>query len=92
MIRQDLVKAISKDTGLTAAQSKAAMEAGIKAIKEAVVRGEKVELVDFGKFITVDYKARAGRDPRNGRAIQIPAKKVVRFVAGKHFANAVKNK
>ena len=58
-------------------------------IKETLAKGETVRLVNFGTFKVVARKARKGRNPRTGEAIDIPAKNVVRFKAGKGLAEAV---
>jgi DNA-binding protein HU-beta len=47
-------------------------------------------LVGFGTFSVVKRKAREGRNPQTGKAIKIPAKKVVKFKAGKKLADKVK--
>ena len=46
-------------------------------------------LVGFGSFEVVQRKAREGRDPRTGKPIKIPAKKVVKFKAGSTLSSAV---
>ena len=50
----------------------------------------KLVLVGFGTFSVVKRKAREGRNPQTGKAIKIPAKKVVKFKAGKTLADKVK--
>lgn len=49
----------------------------------ALARGEKVELRDFGVFITKQRAARTGRNPQTGAPIAVPAKLAVVFKAGK---------
>lgn len=58
-------------------------------IKECVADGEKVDFIGFGSFFTVDKEEAKGRNPRTGEEILIPAKKVVRFRAGKDFKEIV---
>lgn len=43
----------------------------------------------LGKLVLVDRKARAGRNPKTGEAIQIPAKKVVKFRIAKQAKDAI---
>jgi nucleoid DNA-binding protein len=52
------------------------------AVKYAVKNGEKLVLVGFGTFSVNKRAARAGRNPRTGKEIQISAKNVVKFKAG----------
>lgn len=50
---------------------------------KALVRGDRVELRGFGAFSIKDRKARVGRNPRTGAAVQVPAKRLPHFKVGK---------
>jgi len=52
-------------------------------IIEALYRNEAVEIRGFGRFKTVMRKARIGRNPKNSKAVQIPAKKAVKWKMSK---------
>lgn len=82
MTKADLIKKISEAANLTAADSKAALDATIDALKEALVAGDKVQLIGFGTFSVNKRPAREGVNPANGQKIQIAAKKVAKFKAG----------
>lgn len=82
MTKAELVKQIATKAGLTAADAKKALDATTEAIKEALVAGEKVQLIGFGTFAVNERPAREGVNPSNGQKIQIAAKKVVKFKAG----------
>ncbi len=43
----------------------------------------------IGKLVLVNRKARMGRNPQTGKAIKIPAKKVVKFRVAKACKDAV---
>lgn len=88
MTKADLVAKVS-ETGITKKQAAAAVEATIAAVKEALAKGESVRLVDFGTFSVKMRKARTGRNPRTGKALKIPAKKVPTFSPGKGLKEAV---
>ena len=60
-----------------------AADALIEAIAEALKRGDRVELKGFGSFSVIETKARAGRNPRTGKPVQIPAGRRVRFKPSK---------
>ncbi len=53
-------------------------------------KGDRVALVGFGSFSISKRAARTGRNPQTGATIQIKAKKVAKFKAGKAFADTVK--
>jgi DNA-binding protein HU-beta len=59
------------------------------AIKGALGKGEKVLLVGFGTFSVKERTVRKGRNPRTGKALKIPAKKVPAFSPGKGLKESV---
>jgi len=70
-------------------EAKKALEAGIEAIKAALVAGDKVQLVGFGTFAVTKKPAREGINPATKQKIKIAAKKVAKFKAGAELADAV---
>lgn len=66
------------------------MNSIMDAISEAVSAGDKVTLIGFGTFSVSERAAREGRNPQTGKAIKIPARKVVKFKPGSKLADAVK--
>ena len=50
---------------------------------EALYRNEAIEIRGFGRFKTVMRKARIGRNPKNSKTVQIPAKKTVKWKMSK---------
>ena len=82
IVSQELEGVTAKDTGIF-------VEATIKAIQDAVISGEKVQLVGFGTFETVERAERQGRNPKTGEAMTIAASKSPKFKAGKAFKDAV---
>ena len=66
-----------------------AVAAFIESVTEALVSGDKVQLVGFGSFEVRRREERAGRDPRTGNAITIPASNSPAFKAGKAHKDAV---
>ena len=90
MNKVDLVDAIAKKAGTTKKTAEAMVDAFTVTITKSVAKGEKVTLIGFGSFSTLMRSARTGRNPRTGKTIQIPAKKVPRFAPGKAFKDAMK--
>ena len=52
-------------------------------ITEALYRNEAVEIRGFGRFKIVMRKARVGRNPKNSKTVQIPAKKAIKWKMSK---------
>ena len=86
MNKSDLINAMAEKAGLTKVQAKGALEAFMEATKESVKKNDKISLIGFGTFSVTDRKARVGHNPRTGKSIKIPAKKVVKFKPGAAFA------
>jgi len=89
MKKEDLVNIVSKETGLSKANALGAINAMLDGMKEGIVKDGKLVLVGFGTFEVKKKKARKGRNPRTGEPINIPAKKYVRFKAGKALKTLV---
>ena len=89
MNRSELIAKISEKSELSKKDSEKALSAVIDSIMEALVQGDKVQLVGFGTFEVRERQERAGRDPRSGEAITIPACNSPAFKAGKAFKDAV---
>lgn len=89
MNKTDLVKKIAAGAGISGESAKKALDAAVAAVKEALVAGDKVQLVGFGTFSVSERPAREGVNPSNGQKIQIAAKKVAKFKAGAELADAV---
>jgi DNA-binding protein HU-beta len=90
MTKQDLIDQIASETGFTKRQAGQALNAVVDGIKTALKKGERVTLVGFGTFFVAHRKARTGRNPRTQQRIQIPARKVPNFRAGKELKNLVR--
>lgn len=90
MNKSDLINAIAEKSGLTKADSKAALEAAVEAISAALAAGEKVALVGFGTFSVAEKAARTGINPRTKETIEIAARKTVKFKQGAELAEKVK--
>ncbi len=83
MNRSDLVDKIADGAKVSKVCADQAMSIFTDSVTKALKKGEKVTLVGFGTFSTVRRKARKGRNPSTGEAIQIKARKVPKFVPGK---------
>ncbi len=89
MNKGDLVAKITEKAGLSKAQATDALNASLDAIGEALKENDKVTLVGFGTFSLNHRAAREGRNPSNGKTIQIAAKNQVKFKPGKELSDSV---
>ena len=90
MNKTELIEKIAVGAELSKADAKKALEATIEAIKNALVEGDKIQLIGFGTFSVSERPAREGINPATKEKITIAAKKVAKFKAGAELADAIK--
>ena len=89
MNKTELIAKIAETAGLSKVDAKKALDAAVEAVKDALVAGDKVQLVGFGTFAVKEQPAREGINPATKAKIKIAAKKVAKFKAGAELAEAV---
>ncbi len=77
--RADLAEAVYQRLGLSRTESAAMVEMVLQEIGDAVVRGETVKLSSFGSFVVRQKGQRIGRNPKTGREVPIPPRRVTVF-------------
>ena len=91
LTKRDLVTRISGENGLTQQQVFDVVQKTLDYIAEALAKGDKVELRNFGVFEIKIRKARVGRNPNKPEAdVAIPARATVKFRAGKEMRAEVR--
>jgi len=88
--KSELVDLVAERAGLSKKDSETALKAVLDGITEALMQGDKVQLVGFGTFEVRQRKAREGRNPATGERISIQALKVPAFKTGKALKDKVK--
>ena len=89
MNKAQLIEAVSDKTGITKKKAGNVVDTITKTIADTLSKREKITLVGFGSFRVIEKKARKGINPQIRETMQIPAKKVVKFKAGKELRKAV---
>lgn len=89
MSKQELVNYVADSTGLSKKDAEAALSSFVDGVKSALKKGDSVTLVGFGTFSVSHRGARTGRNPQTGATIQISARKVPVFKAGKGLKETV---
>ncbi len=92
MNKSELVAEVAAKTGDTKKVAEASVDAVVSVIKEALMEGEKVQLVGFGSFEIRERAARKGRNPQTKEELIIPASKAPVFKAGKQLKDLVNGK
>ncbi len=89
MNKQELISAMAEKANLSKKDTEAALNAFVASVEEALVKGDKVQLVGFGGFEVRERAARTGRNPQTGAEMKIDAAKVPAFKAGKALKDLI---
>ncbi len=89
MNKADLVNLVAARLDLPKSEVSQVIDATIETIVDSVVDGKKVSILGFGSFEPRDRSARQGLNPKTGEKIDIAAKRVPAFTAGKQFKDKV---
>ena len=85
MNRDELIGKIVSEVNITRADADRALESIIDGITQSLKQGRRVNISGFGTFSVSKRKARLARNPQTGESINIPARRVARFTAGKEL-------
>ena len=83
MTKAELVDKVAAAIQLPKHQTDTVVNLFLQCITDALRAGDKVELRGFGSFRLRHRQPRAGRNPKTGDTVQIPAKQVPWFTVGK---------
>lgn len=90
MTKKDIILKVSDETNLKQTDVKKIVQKTFDFMVESLVRGEKIELRNFGVFKIKERKSRTGRNPRTGQVVPVPPRKVVVFKPGLEMKQKVK--
>ena len=89
MTKNELVRELAEDFEIPRKQVGELVEAMLDKITEILKAGDKVQLTPFGQFKIRDRAARVARNPQTGEPVNVPAKRVLKFTAGRTLKEAV---
>ena len=90
MTKSSLIEKLSENIeGLTKKQTEVIVDTVFDSIKNALAKGEKVEIRGFGNFKLRSRKARKARNPKTGESVEVPPKKVPYFKVGKELREMI---
>src|SRR5258708_27130350 len=85
VIKLDIVNAVVTTTSISRTKAEQAVETVIESLKNALGRGQRIDLGRLGVFSVKPRKPGIGRNPRSGEEVNIPPGKAVRFKPGKEL-------
>ena len=90
MTKSDLVQQLSeKVSTLTKKECEVIVDTVFFNMKDALQRGEKIEIRGFGSFTVRVRRAKEGRNPKTGEKVSIPEKRIPFFKVGKELRDLV---
>lgn len=89
MNKSELITSMAEKSGLSKKDAEKALNAFTESIQDALVNGEKVQLIGFGGFEVRERAERKGRNPKTKEEMIIPASKAPVFKAGKALKDSV---
>lgn len=84
MNRLDIIKNVAKVLS-TKGEAAAAVETAFETVRQALNKGEKVVISNFGTFRVKARQPRVGRNPKTGEQVSVPSRRGVRFKASKNL-------
>jgi integration host factor subunit beta len=76
---------LARRQSVTHRDSETVVNAMFEAMAEVLVRGERIEIRGFGSFGVKERHARHGRNPKTGDVVEVAAKRIPFFRAGKEL-------
>ncbi len=92
MNKSQLIAELAKKMDISQREAKVIVDTVFEGLEEALIKGEKVELRDFGIFFVREHKEFSRKNPRTGKTIKVPRRRFPRFreaKALKEFINSV---
>lgn len=89
MNKAELIAAVAASAKVSQKEAKDVVDAVVNEIKDALKKGEKVQLVGFGSFEVKNKPERKGKNPQTGAEIIIKASKAPAFKAGQAFKDYI---
>ena len=89
MLKSDLINILVSKRGITQKQAEATVETIFEAMKDALCRGEYIEIRGLGAFHVKHYDGYQGRNPKTGQVIPVKPKRGLLFRTGKELRDRV---
>jgi nucleoid DNA-binding protein len=83
LTKNDIVRTLAEKYELEIASTRRVVQGTLDMVLEALLKGDKVELRNFGVFEVIERKGRIARNPKSKQEVFIPERKVVKFKPGK---------
>ncbi len=89
-LAKEVMKAVGEDIEITGQEAEAIVSEIIQSMIDSLKEGNKIEIRGFGSFRLRSRRARRGRNPKTGVAVEVPGKNIVYFKMGKDLKDYLK--
>ena len=89
MNKREMIDAVAENAGLSKDEAGKAVEGVLNTIQDELKKGGDVRIAGFGNFTVQHRAASKGRNPQTGAEVDVPARNVPKFSAGKGLKDAV---
>ncbi len=89
MLKSDLINILVSKRGVTQKQAEATIETIFDSMKDALCKGENIEIRGLGAFHVKHYEGYQGRNPKTGEVIPVKPKRGILFRTGKELRDRV---
>jgi integration host factor subunit beta len=89
MLKSDLINILVVKRGVTQKQAEATIETIFDSMKDALCKGENIEIRGLGAFHVKHYDGYQGRNPKTGEVIPVKPKRGILFRTGKELRDRV---
>jgi DNA-binding protein HU-beta/integration host factor subunit beta len=83
LTKNDIVRTLAEKYELEIANTRRVVQGTLDMMIEALLKGDKVELRNFGVFEVIEREGRIARNPKTKQEVFIPKRNVVKFKPGK---------
>ena len=91
MNKAKLIQKVSERMDISSKVAKVVVDTVFDSMSESLKKGEGIEIRGFGSFVVRNYGAYKGRNPKTGKNVEVPPKKLPHFKVGKELKQLVNN-
>ena len=85
MTKSDLITLLATKNNLTEAHASRIVNLIFDGFKDALAKGDRIEIRGFGSFVMREYKTYTGRNPKTGKEVEVKPKRSPYFKVGKEL-------
>jgi integration host factor subunit beta len=89
MNKTNLINKVSDRVNIPSNAAKVIVDTIFDTMRESLEKGERIEIRGFGSFVVRDYGGYKGRNPKTGKIVDVPPKKLPYFKTGKELKEMV---